>query len=101
VLLVTVLLFMILEALSGFLTGAFFPQVLSIFKGPDEAEGAGLLYGADLAGAAGGALLAGAVVIPLLGIPLLLFGAGVVAFLGSLLLLGSAKHDTKAPRHEE
>ena len=84
---VAVLLFSALQFLAGFLTGVFFPLAFRSHSA-QEREGSGLLYASDLGGAALGAILAGAVVVPLLGIPLLLLLAGAVAFSGALALPG-------------
>ncbi|MHC4599780.1 MAG: spermine/spermidine synthase domain-containing protein, partial [Planctomycetota bacterium] len=79
-------LFTVLQLAAGGLTGAFFPQILALYRDGESAEGAGVLYGADLAGAAWGAILAGAIGVPVLGIPWTLFVAGGVGALGAAFL---------------
>jgi spermidine synthase len=71
----------------GSLAGAIFPIAAALYRGPAviAATGglpaaAGALYAAELAGSAGGALLAGALAVPLLGV-------GGTAYLMALLLL--------------
>ncbi len=72
------LLFPLLALLAGGWGGAVFPLALRAERG-DVGRAAGRLYGADLAGGCLGALLGGAVFIPLLGIPQT---CGVIALVG-------------------
>jgi spermidine synthase len=83
---VALALFAALQLAAGGLTGALFPQCLALFRDGESSEGAGLLYGADLTGAAWGAILAGAIGVPWLGIPWTLLVAGGVGTLGAVLL---------------
>jgi spermidine synthase len=81
--------FMVLQAAAGFLTGALFP-LIARSRGAGGASGAAVIWSSDLAGAAAGAMIAGAVSIPLLGIPQTALLAGLVAFVGVVpLSLGS------------
>lgn len=64
-------IFFILPAIAGFIGGFQFPLANKIYLGRREEVGrvAGLSYGVDLFGSCLGALLTGAILIPILGIP--------------------------------
>lgn len=81
-------LFLLLELVAGLLTGAIYPLGLSRSGASPGPEEGGMLYAVDLAGASGGALAAGALAVPLAGIPATMLGAGLLAFLGALCLPG-------------
>jgi spermidine synthase len=68
--LVIEILFPLLTALAGFLGGLHFPLANHIYLGEDTRLGitAGLINGIDLLGSSVGALLAGVVILPILGI---------------------------------
>ena len=58
-----------LNALAGWLVGSQFPLAMALYQQRSETESAaGVLYGADLFGAMGAALLVSAVFLPALGI---------------------------------
>ncbi len=65
------LLFPLLPALAGFIGGLQFPLANKLYLDRPEDVGrtAGLTYGVDLFGSALGAILTGAILIPILGIP--------------------------------
>jgi spermidine synthase len=79
-------LFSLLAALAGLLTGMEFPLGVQLSKG-SAGRVAGLIYGADLAGACMGALLTSTFLIPLLGIPQTCYALAMSALTGLLLLL--------------
>jgi spermidine synthase len=81
--------FLLMSVVSGFWVGLEFPLCARIFGAGKEGVGrtAGILYASDLLGAWAGALLAGVVFIPVLGI-LETCGAIILLKLASLSLLG-------------
>jgi spermidine synthase len=81
--------FLLMSVISGFWAGLEFPLCARIFGAVKEGVGrtAGILYASDLLGAWAGALLAGVVFIPVLGI-LETCGAIILLKLASLSLLG-------------
>lgn len=79
------LAFPAVSAIAGLLTGALFPACANLVM----QERAGRIYAADLAGAAAGALLAGLVLIPSLGLYSSAFVAGSAGVFLALPLLGS------------
>jgi len=64
-------LFLILPAMAGFVGGFQFPLANKLYLAGEEGIGkaAGLTYGVDLFGSCIGAILTGAILIPILGIP--------------------------------
>ena len=78
--------FALLPLAAGFIGGLLFPVVNRIRLDPGARLGrvAGLTYGADLAGSCLGALLTGAFLIPIIGIP---GTCGVVAMLNGAVLV--------------
>jgi hypothetical protein len=80
------LLFPLLALLAGFLGGMEFPLAAHL-TGGSTTRVAGLIYGADLAGASFGALLSSALLIPILGIPQTCYGVALLALAGLILLL--------------
>jgi spermidine synthase len=82
------LVFPVLALLAGMLGGAAFPLVLDLMAGgPSAGRVVGLLYGADLLGGCLGALMAGIIFIPLLGIPQTCALVALVALAGVLMAL--------------
>ena len=63
-------IFLVLSLLSGLLIGAQFPLAGKIYltRSPHLSGTAGLLYGADLAGALVGGFLGGVILLPVLGL---------------------------------
>jgi spermidine synthase len=84
--------FLLMSLISGFWVGLEFPLSGRIFAASEEGVGrtAGILYASDLLGAWAGALLAGVVFIPVLGV-LQTCGAIILLKLASLSLLGIAE----------
>ncbi len=80
------LLFPLLALLAGFLGGLEFPLAVYLTKG-SIGRVAGLIYGTDLVGACFGALLASALLIPILGIPQTCYAVAMSALAGLILLL--------------
>jgi spermidine synthase len=80
------LLFPFLALLAGFLGGMEFPLGVYLTKG-SVGRVAGLIYGTDLVGACFGALLASALLIPILGIPQTCYVLAMSALAGLILLL--------------
>ncbi len=80
------LLFPLLALLAGFLGGMEFPLAVYLTKG-SVGRVAGLIYGTDLSGACFGALLASALLIPILGIPQTCYAVAMSALIGLILLL--------------
>jgi spermidine synthase len=80
------LLYPLLALLAGFLGGMEFPLAAHLSKGP-AGRVAGLIYGADLAGACFGAALSSVIFIPLLGIPQTCYAVALLALTGWVLLL--------------
>jgi predicted membrane-bound spermidine synthase len=74
--------FILLPAISGFIGGFQFPLANKIYLGKREEVGriAGLSYGVDLFGSCLGALLTGAVLVPVLGIPKTCLAISLVSF---------------------
>ncbi len=80
--------FPLLAGVAGALTGAVFPLAAALSAGEDRAGGvAGLLYGADLTGGCLGALLASAVLVPVLGVVQTCLAVALVGGAGLLLSL--------------
>ena len=82
--------FWALVVLAGLLDGASFPVLVACGRGTGEERFGGWVYASDLAGAGAGALLCGAVWIPLFGLSgaMLAVTAILAAALASLLSLG-------------
>jgi spermidine synthase len=80
------LLFPLLAFLAGSLGGMEFPLAAYLTKGA-VGKVAGLVYGADLAGACFGAILSSVFLIPLLGIPQTCYAVAMLALTGLALLL--------------
>jgi spermidine synthase len=80
------LVFPFLALVAGFLGGMEFPLAAHLTEG-SASRVAGLIYGADLAGACLGAILSGVLIIPLLGIPQTCYAAAILALGGIVLLL--------------
>jgi spermidine synthase len=76
----TNLIFIVLPLVSGFLGGFIFALASSIYvaQNRDAGSSGGLIYGADLIGSCAGALIAGTLLIPVLGIPGTCFVAAAV-----------------------
>jgi len=70
--------FPLMALVAGALTGMAFPLATTLMRGATDRV-AGLLYGADLVGGCVGALLASALLVPVLGIPQT---CAAVAFVG-------------------
>lgn len=87
----------LLMVIGGLVVGAAFPLAGAIVhKGEDEAgKTAGVLYAADLLGAAAGALLAGAVLIPILGLVQAALAVAAVNLVGFLLLASSSQRSER------
>ena len=86
-------LFVVLTLGAGFLGGFQFPLAAKVFLGDSRRTGerAGAIYGADLIGSCVGAMLAGAIMIPLLGIVGTAFAAGGLVGLSAILLASSRR----------
>lgn len=80
------LLFPLLALLAGALGGMEFSLAAHLTKG-SAGRVAGLIYGSDLVGACFGALLASAILIPILGIPQTCYALAMSALAGLVLLL--------------
>jgi spermidine synthase len=81
--------FPLLTLLAGYLGGLHFPLVNNMYlsRGKEVGKVASLVYGMDLVGSSAGALLAGVILLPVLGIPdtlylITAFNAFAVALLG-------------------
>jgi len=81
--------FPLLTALAGFLGGLHFPLANLAYLGEDTGVGAtaGLVNGIDLLGSSIGALLAGIVILPILGIPQTLYFISALNLFAIFLLL--------------
>jgi spermidine synthase len=88
--------FLLMSLISGFWVGLEFPLSGGIFAASEGgvSRTAGILYASDLLGAWAGALLAGVVFIPVLGI-LQTCGAIILLKLASLSLLGIGEFGTR------
>jgi spermidine synthase len=86
---VTEILFPLLTALAGFLGGLHFPLANQIYLGEDRQVGAvaGLVNGIDLAGSSLGALLAGVILLPILGIAQTLYFIAAINLAAITLLV--------------
>ncbi|MFB0545911.1 MAG: hypothetical protein ACETWB_03280, partial [Anaerolineae bacterium] len=78
--------FLVLVSLAGMLGGMEFPLAVKLVKG-EVGRVAGLIYGADLAGACLGAILASVLFIPVLGIPQTCYAVALLSVAGLALLL--------------
>ena len=78
--------FPLLTLLAGFLGGMDFPLAAELTQG-NVGRVAGLIYGADLAGACLGAFLSSAFLIPVLGIPQTCYVVALLSLAGVVLLL--------------
>lgn len=83
------ILFPLLTALAGFLGGLHFPLANYVYLGEGEKVGAtaGLVNGIDLLGASIGALVAGVVILPILGIPQTLYFVSALNLAAIVLLV--------------
>jgi len=83
------LLFPMVSVLAGFIGGFQFPLANKIYLGNEKAVGrtAGLSYGVDLLGSCLGAFVAGAFLIPVLGIPKTCLFVAIVNFTVLVLLI--------------
>jgi spermidine synthase len=86
--------FPLLAGGAGVLTGAVFPLAAALYRSPAQGAGdtgrvAGLLYGADLIGGCVGALLASAVLVPVLGVVQTCLAVTLIAGVGTLLALST------------
>ena len=81
--------FPVLALVAGYLGGLHFPLVNRVYPGGEEGVGktAGMVYGTDLLGSSVGALAAGFVLIPVLGIPGTLYFVAGFNLLALLLLI--------------
>ncbi len=80
------LLFPLLALVAGLLGGMEFPLAVSLTRGT-VGRVAGWIYGSDLVGACGGALLTSALLIPVLGIPQTCYALSLSALAGLVLLV--------------
>lgn len=91
------ILFSFLPIIAGFIGGFQFPLANKIYleKSEDIGKVSGLSYGLDLLGSCAGAILTGAFLIPILGIPkTCLAAAGINFTVLILLVLSSRSHRT-------
>ena len=78
-------IFPLLAGVAGVLTGAVFPLAAALVGQGEAGRVAGLLYGADLMGGCVGALLASAVLVPVLGVVQTCWAVALVGGAGMVL----------------